>query len=170
MSKRTGHGTTDRFPTATDGLPEAALPETLELSGGGELDLRIAPVAKRLGERRVRMLAYNGSIPGPTLRVPQGSEVVVNVANEGDIEATVHWHGLRLDNLSDGTHETQDPIPVGGELLLPGHVPRPGRLLVPPAHPRGLRQGDGPLRQRAGGPGRPRLLGSGQSRAAADPR
>ena len=75
MSKRTGHGTTDRFPTGTDGLPEAALPETLELSDGDELELRIAPVAKRLGEATVRMLAYNGSIPGPTLRVPQGSEI-----------------------------------------------------------------------------------------------
>ena len=60
------------------------------------------------------MLAYNDSVPGPTLRVPQGSEVVFNVVNEVDLEATVHWHGLRLDNRYDGTHETQAPIPVGG--------------------------------------------------------
>jgi FtsP/CotA-like multicopper oxidase with cupredoxin domain len=26
----------------------------------------------------------------------------------------VHWHGLRLENRYDGTHETQDLIPVGG--------------------------------------------------------
>ena len=62
------------------------------------------------------MLAYNGSIPGPTLRVPQGSEISVRVHNDGDVEATVHWHGLRLDNEYDGVpHETQAPIPVGGE-------------------------------------------------------
>ena len=62
------------------------------------------------------MLAYNGSIPGPTLKVRQGSELVVQVENQGDLEATVHWHGLRLENRYDGVpHETQAPIPVGGE-------------------------------------------------------
>ena len=69
---------------------------------------------KQLGDDTVRMLGYNGSIPGPTLRVRQGSEVVVHVTNDGDLEATVHWHGLRLENHYDGTHETQHPIPVGG--------------------------------------------------------
>ena len=62
------------------------------------------------------MLSYNGSIPGPTLRVRQGSEVVVHVRNDGDTEATVHWHGLRLDNEYDGVpFETQPPIEIGGE-------------------------------------------------------
>jgi FtsP/CotA-like multicopper oxidase with cupredoxin domain len=61
----------------------------------------------------MRMLAYNGSIPGPTLRVREGSEVVVNIENEGDLEATVHWHGLRLENRYDGTHQTQQPVRVG---------------------------------------------------------
>ena len=59
------------------------------------------------------MLAYNGSIPGPTLRVREGSEVTVDVTNDTEMEATVHWHGLRLENRYDGTHETQAPIPVG---------------------------------------------------------
>ena len=65
---------------------------------------------KRLGDDTVRMLGYDGSIPGPTLRVPEGSEIQVDVHNDGDLEATVHWHGLRLENGSDGTHETQRPI------------------------------------------------------------
>ena len=71
-------------------------------------------MSKRIGDATVRMLAYNGSIPGPTLRVAQGSQIEVDVVNEGDLEATVHWHGLRLDNRSDGTHETQARIPIGG--------------------------------------------------------
>jgi FtsP/CotA-like multicopper oxidase with cupredoxin domain len=73
--------------------------------------LEIWPVAKQLGDATVRMLSYNGSIPGPTLKVAQGSEVEVNVINQGDLEATVHWHGLRLENRYDGTHETQAAIP-----------------------------------------------------------
>ena len=72
------------------------------------------------------MLAYNGSIPGPTLQVPQNSEVEVNVVNRGDLEATVHWHGLRLENRYDGTHETQAPIPVGGSYPSRVTFPDPG--------------------------------------------
>jgi FtsP/CotA-like multicopper oxidase with cupredoxin domain len=102
------------FSTAVSGLAPAVASEVLDLADGDTLDLRIAPVVKRLGDAEVRMLSYNGSVPGPTLRVRQGSELVVNVSNEADLEATVHWHGLRLDNRFDGTHETQQPIPVGG--------------------------------------------------------
>ena len=76
---------------------------------------------------RVRMLAYNGSIPGPTLRVRQGSEITVRVRNDGDHETTVHWHGLRLDNDYDGVpDETQAPIPVGGEFTYQLRFPDDG--------------------------------------------
>jgi FtsP/CotA-like multicopper oxidase with cupredoxin domain len=106
--------TTDHFPRDITGLPEARPTEVVELADGDRYELRIAPVSKRIGDATVRMLAYNGSIPGPTLRVREGSEIDIDVVNEGDLEATVHWHGLRLENRYDGTHETQAPIPVGG--------------------------------------------------------
>jgi FtsP/CotA-like multicopper oxidase with cupredoxin domain len=118
--------TSDRFPTEVDGLPEARAPELVELSDGDRLDLRIAPVAKRIGDATVRMLAYNGSIPGPILRVREGSEVVVHVENQGDVEATVHWHGLRLENRYDGTHQTQRPAAVGEEFTVRVTFPDPG--------------------------------------------
>ena len=105
---------TQMFPRDTAGLPAATATEVVELGDGDRYTLRIAPVTKRIGEATVRMLAYNGSIPGPTLRVPEGAEVIVDIENEGDLEATVHWHGLRLDNRYDGTHETQDVVPIGG--------------------------------------------------------
>ena len=118
--------TPDHFPTEVAGLPVARASELVELSDGDQFDLRIAPVAKQLGDATVRMLAYNGSIPGPTLKVQEGSEVVVNVENQGDTEATVHWHGLRLENRYDGTHETQAPIPVGGSFTYRIEFPDPG--------------------------------------------
>ena len=117
---------TDRLPTDVTGLPEARSSELVELSDGDEFDLEIVPVTKTLGEHTVRMLAYNGSIPGPTLKVPEGSEIVVNVENRGDMEATVHWHGLRLENASDGTHQTQDPIQRGGSYSCRVAFPDPG--------------------------------------------
>jgi FtsP/CotA-like multicopper oxidase with cupredoxin domain len=107
---------TESFPTDPSGLPEAGRPQLLELAPGDTLELQVGPVAKRLGDTTVRMLGYNGSIPGPTLKVQQGSEIVVHVTNHGDLDTTVHWHGLRLENKYDGVpHETQAPIPVGGE-------------------------------------------------------
>jgi FtsP/CotA-like multicopper oxidase with cupredoxin domain len=118
--------TSDHFPTEVAGLPEARAPELVELSDGDRFDLRIAAVAKRLGDATVRMLAYNGSIPGPTLKVQEGSEVVVNVENQGDTEATVHWHGLRLENRYDGTHETQRPMTVGETFSARVTFPDPG--------------------------------------------
>jgi FtsP/CotA-like multicopper oxidase with cupredoxin domain len=117
----------ESFPTDPTCLPEATPPELQELADGDTFDLGIGPVAKRLGDTTVRMLGYNGSIPGPTLKVAQGSEVVVHVTNDGDLEATVHWHGLRLDNKYDGVpHETQTPIPVGGEFTYRIRFPDPG--------------------------------------------
>src|SRR4051812_13118408 len=118
--------TTDRFPTAIDGLPEAGRPEVIELADGDEFDLRIAPVAKQIGDDRVRMLGYNGSIPGPTLKVKEGSEIVVHAENQGDVEATVHWHGLRLENQYDGTHQTQQPMAVGESFTARVSFPDPG--------------------------------------------
>src|SRR5437867_5357413 len=106
---------TGEFSHDPSGLPMADLTRDVLLKDGDELDLRIAPVANHIGGAVVRMLAYNGSIPGPTLRVRQGYEVVVNVTNDGDLDATVHWHGLRLENRYDGVpHDTQKPIPIGG--------------------------------------------------------
>ncbi|MGH3681544.1 MAG: multicopper oxidase domain-containing protein, partial [Natronosporangium sp.] len=108
-------------------LAEATGPALLALAHDDVLDLRIAPVAKRIGGTTVRMLAYNGSIPGPTLQVRQGSELVVDATNQGDLETTVHWHGLRLANRYDGVpDETQPVIPVGGHFSYRLQFPDPG--------------------------------------------
>lgn len=116
----------NEFPTETSGLTRARPTELVELADGERFDLRISPVFKKLGEATVRLLAYNGSIPGPTLRVRQGSTAIVHVVNEGDLEATVHWHGLRLENRYDGTAETQPPIAIGGSFTYRLMFPDPG--------------------------------------------
>src|SRR5437764_5182427 len=118
--------THDQFPTDATGLPEARASEVIGLSDSDRFELKITPVAKRIGDGTVRMLAYNGSIPGPTLRVREGSEVVVDMENQGDTEATVHWHGLRLENRYDGTHETQHPMDSGERYTAHVAFPDPG--------------------------------------------
>jgi FtsP/CotA-like multicopper oxidase with cupredoxin domain len=118
--------TGDSLPTSTEGLPQAGSRELVELADGDRFELRIAPVAKRLGGQMVRMLAYNGSIPGPTLKVPEGAEIEVRIENQGDLADTIHWHGLRLDNRFDGTHETQRPLEPGEAFTARVKFPDPG--------------------------------------------
>jgi FtsP/CotA-like multicopper oxidase with cupredoxin domain len=124
---RTGGHPVDTFSTDITGLPQATATQLLELADGETLHLRLGPVAKRMSGTTVRMLAYNGSVPGPTLKVRQGSEIAVHVTNEADIDTTVHWHGLRLENRYDGVpHETQAPIPVGESFTYRIGFPDPG--------------------------------------------
>jgi FtsP/CotA-like multicopper oxidase with cupredoxin domain len=120
------------LPRETEGLPDARDTELVELADGDEFELEIVPVKKRIGDATLRMLAYNGSVPGPTLKVPQGATITVHVTNHGDLDATVHWHGLRLENRYDGTHETQAPIPVGETFTYQVSVPDPGAFWYHP--------------------------------------
>ena len=55
----------DQFSREVTGLAPASPPEVTRLQHGEHFSLRIGPVAKRIGEDVVRMLAYGGSIPGP---------------------------------------------------------------------------------------------------------
>ena len=78
-------------------------------------DLEATIVQKSINSLPVKMLAYNGSVPGPLIKVKQGSEVTINFTNNTDVETTIHSHGIRLQNEFDGTPDlTQEPIPVGG--------------------------------------------------------
>src|SRR3954471_10349913 len=116
----------ETFSTDITGLPQARATEVVELADGQLFEMSIEPVAKEIGEHSVRMLGYNGSVPGPTLRVPEGAEIPVNVENRGDLDATVPLHGLRLDNAFDGTHETQKPMAIGESFTYHVHCPDPG--------------------------------------------
>src|ERR671912_2147268 len=117
----------DLFPQEVTGLPEAGATAVVPLSDGDVLPLHIGPVRKTIAGTPLRMLAYNGSIPGPVLRVQQGTTVTVEVSNDAGLDQTVHWHGLRLDNRSDGVpYETQQPIPTGGRFSCELRFPDPG--------------------------------------------
>ncbi|MCC2665947.1 MAG: copper oxidase [Geminicoccaceae bacterium] len=52
--------------------------------------------------------SYNGTVPGPEIRVRQGERLHITVENQLGEETTVHWHGLRVPNPMDGVpHLTQ---------------------------------------------------------------
>ena len=65
--------------------------------------------------RSVSALSFNGSVPGPELRVRQGDLVEVALRNH-NIEqgVTVHWHGVDLPNAEDGVAGvTQNAVLTG---------------------------------------------------------
>ena len=73
----------------TAGLNEVSSPQVVRLRDRDRLDLRITPVRENLRGADVRMMANNGSVPGPTLHVEQLSEVTVDTRNDGDAEHAV---------------------------------------------------------------------------------
>ncbi|MEC8221266.1 MAG: multicopper oxidase family protein [Nanoarchaeota archaeon] len=94
-------------------LESAQKSEILNLKNNDKIDLSIDIVKKEIAGKEIRMFGYNGQIPGPLLKVEQGASVYVNVTNNLDVDTTVHWHGLRLENEFDGvpgqTMDTQMP-------------------------------------------------------------
>ena len=103
------------FSTDTRGLLDAVSMQTVELKDGDTYDLTAQQIKKTINGQEVKMLGYNGSVPGPLIKVKQGSEITVHFTNETDVETTLHSHGVRVANAFDGIPDiTQDPIPVGG--------------------------------------------------------
>ncbi|MBI5465782.1 MAG: multicopper oxidase domain-containing protein, partial [Candidatus Kerfeldbacteria bacterium] len=94
-------------------LPEARAPIVVELKRGDTFDLAAGWVQKKLGNRSYRMLAYNGSIPGPLIKVPQGADVTINFKNDTDMKTLLHSHGVRMDNAFDGSQTTQKEMEPG---------------------------------------------------------
>ena len=61
-----------------------------------------------------KAMAYNGIVPGPTIRCVQGEKIRINVLNELTQSTGVHWHGQRVRNAMDGVpFITQPPIKPG---------------------------------------------------------
>ena len=103
-----------RFSKNTAGLPEAVPSPMVILADGDSYDITAEYVKKRVGNRTLRMMAYNRSVPGPFIKVLEGSEVTINFTNRTDLEQTIHSHGVRVENNSDGVPGvTQDTLHPG---------------------------------------------------------
>jgi suppressor of ftsI len=102
------------FTQSVEGLEAARPQRIIDAKDGDTVELTAGPVKKMLGGREVRMLAFDGSIPGPTIRAPQGARITVLLRNHLGFPTTLHSHGVRLDYRYDGTTEVQPPIPDGG--------------------------------------------------------
>jgi len=77
---------------------------------------------------------YNGTIPGPTFRLTVGQRVIVHFQNNLAEPTGIHWHGIELQNPSDGTPLTQNQVPAGNAFLYDFTVTRPGVYWYHPHH------------------------------------
>lgn len=60
---------------------------------------------------------YNGSAPGPLIRMREGVPVSVNIFNHTEMPEYVHWHGFEVPPELDGTREEGSlMVPAGGHI------------------------------------------------------
>ena len=79
-----------------------------------------------IGSQDISGFAYNGSVPGPVIRVPLGARVKIHFLSDLGEHAGIHWHGIEGNNASDGTPTTQQPIVPGVPFDYNFVVTRPG--------------------------------------------
>ena len=93
--------------------PPVAQSKIVELKNGDTYDMVASPVTKEIGGKTYTMLAYNGSIPGPLIKIAQGAEVTINFTNNTSMKTLLHSHGVRMDNAFDGSQTTQEEMEPG---------------------------------------------------------
>jgi FtsP/CotA-like multicopper oxidase with cupredoxin domain len=91
-----------------------------------DFTLRISPVELETAPGRIiKTTGYNGSSPGPVLRLQEGKPVTIEVQNETSDQEFVHWHGLFVPSDVDGVGDEGTPaIPAHGKQRY-SFVPRP---------------------------------------------
>jgi FtsP/CotA-like multicopper oxidase with cupredoxin domain len=99
-------------PVGPDGL--RILPYTLD-HGVKVFHLTVEPVAWTVRPgHTVEAWSFNGTVPGPVIRVDQGDTVRIVVTNKLTEGTSVHWHGLDVPFAEDGVAGlTQPPIRPG---------------------------------------------------------
>ena len=115
----------NRLAPITAGVGAADAPFRME-GGRRVFELTAARTAwEVVPGRPAEAFAFNGIVPGPTLRMVEGEPVRIVVRNELDQSTSVHWHGQQVPNAMDGvTYLTQDPIRPG-ETFVYEFVPGP---------------------------------------------
>ena len=88
--------------------------------------LRIGPVSLEIAPgKTIKTTGYNGTVPGPLLRLREGKPVTINVINDAGYPDIVHWHGLYLPAAQDGATEEGSPIIPVGQSRIYSFTPKP---------------------------------------------
>ncbi|MDJ1158683.1 multicopper oxidase family protein [Chelatococcus sp. SYSU_G07232] len=97
----------------------AAMPRRARAASAGTVERRLVAAPARLplvgrGHPDTDVWSYDGSVPGPEVRLRQGERLKVTVENRLPQPTTIHWHGVRVPNAMDGVpYLTQKAIEPG---------------------------------------------------------
>jgi plastocyanin len=99
----------------TKGVGNQLLPPKVLPDGTKEFDLTAKVVDWEVEPgKTVKAWTYNGTVPGPMIKVAPGDKVRIVVKNELPQSTALHMHGIELPNAMDGVpYITQDPIEPG---------------------------------------------------------
>lgn len=73
--------------------------------------------------------AFNGVVPGPTIRVEEGDLVRVHFTNTHHQPHTIHWHGIYADQKYDGVPHTSTEVLPGQTYVYEFEADRAGTFL-----------------------------------------
>src|SRR5438067_2446063 len=66
-----------------------------QIASAPDYSLRIAPLRLELAPGKViETFGYNGTVPGPVMRLREGRQVSIDIRNNTDVDDIIHWHGL----------------------------------------------------------------------------
>ncbi len=90
-------------PIPSGGGADLLQPNVLSSSDGLlEVELEMGRAEVTLGDRTALMLTYNGTVPGPTLRLRPGDTLRVRLHNDIDEPTNLHVHGLHVSPEGNG--------------------------------------------------------------------
>jgi FtsP/CotA-like multicopper oxidase with cupredoxin domain len=82
-----------------------------QIANAPDHSLRIAPLRLELApDKVIDTFAYNGVVPGPTLRLREGRQISIDIRNDTDVDDIIHWHGLYVPSEADGAMEEGSPM------------------------------------------------------------
>ncbi|MCL5997990.1 MAG: copper oxidase [Chloroflexi bacterium] len=104
-------------------------------------DLTAKPIRWPLGQGVVATAwTYNGTVPGPLIRVTEGDKLRVVLKNELPEQTTIHWHGMEVPIEMDGVPDMPTPAIKPGETFTYEFVAKPAGTFWYHSHVDGDRQ------------------------------
>src|SRR5579859_2262682 len=85
---------------------------------GNAIDLTISHAHRHVDGRAGHVVAVNGTVPGPLLRLKEGQNVRLSVKHELSEETSIHWHGVLLPFQMDGVPGVTFPGIKPGETFV----------------------------------------------------
>ncbi|WP_035301149.1 multicopper oxidase family protein [Brevibacillus thermoruber] len=120
---------TSTKPVGDQAKPMSASSESnMEVLTGNTFTLTAKESMLHLDDNTMKNVwTYNGTVPGPQLRVKQGETIKVVLKNELPEPVTIHWHGVPVPNNMDGIPGiTQNAVKPGESFTYQFKVDVPG--------------------------------------------